>query len=416
MKNTGKKILILGLVITIAVAGILVFYPTIVAPPTEVLFNNLHKTSLEGNISGFTETRSTSFNDSIYNMVVDKLMLYKNEAFMTEEEIDSQTISLIQKYVPIFINLSNAKFRASVWTEKDHKEMLERISHLRSLRVKNGAQSAITSSYNEDLKKIEKVIENYKKARAVARYNTFVDIEDANKKISLAAEYQSMNPLSNCVELKNKLSEVKTKIGNSHYNMVENKVNELSGYQDMTEEKFRVLMQEVNNEIRKYKNNIINYGSRAREMSDLESKVNTFYINAINFYTSIPQLDYDTNGQWEQIENDGSYRTFKSFSNYGKDNSTATMFFTIKGYETFTFQIGSMAEKEYDYVLVGIDEKPTIDRNYANTKYDGNKGNYKYVTLNSLDKTKETKIYVVYRKDSSGSSNYDRGYLRIPLQ
>lgn len=416
MKNTGKKILILGLVITIAVAGILVFYPTIVAPPTEVLFNNLHKTSLEGNISGFTETRNTSFNDSIYNMVVDKLMLYKNEAFMTEEEIDSQTISLIQKYVPIFINLSNAKFRASVWTETDHKEMLERISHLRSLRVKNGAQSAITSSYNEDLKKIEKVIENYKKARAVARYNTFVNIEDANKKISLAAEYQSMNPLSNCVELKNKLSEVKTKIGNSHYNMVEDKVDELSGYQNMTEEEFMNLMQEVNNEIRKYKNNIINYGSRAREMSDLESKVTTFYINAINFYTSSPQLDYDTNGQWEQIENDGSYRTFKSFSNYGKDNSTATMFFTIKGYETFTFQIGSMAEKEYDYVLVGIDEKPTIDRNYANTKYDGNKGNYKYVTLNSLNKTKETKIYVVYRKDSSGSSNYDRGYLRIPLQ
>lgn len=39
MSNTGKKILILGIVIAIAIAGILAFYPTIVAPPTDVPVN-----------------------------------------------------------------------------------------------------------------------------------------------------------------------------------------------------------------------------------------------------------------------------------------------------------------------------------------------------------------------------------------
>lgn len=57
MSNTGKKILILGIVIAIAIAGILAFYPTIVAPPTDVPVNNLHKSSLEANINGFPTRR-----------------------------------------------------------------------------------------------------------------------------------------------------------------------------------------------------------------------------------------------------------------------------------------------------------------------------------------------------------------------
>ena len=59
MNNTGKKILILGIVIAIAIAGILAFYPTIVAPPTDVPVNNLHKSSLEANINGFSDTENT---------------------------------------------------------------------------------------------------------------------------------------------------------------------------------------------------------------------------------------------------------------------------------------------------------------------------------------------------------------------
>ena len=117
MSNTGKKILILGIVIAIAIAGILAFYPTIVAPPTDVPVNNLHKSSLEANINGFSDTENTIFNDSIYNVVVDKLGMYKSEGFMTEEEIDYQTKALVQKYLPIFTKLSHAKFGASTWRE-----------------------------------------------------------------------------------------------------------------------------------------------------------------------------------------------------------------------------------------------------------------------------------------------------------
>ena len=58
MKNTGSKILILGVVIAIAVAGVLVFYPTIVAPPIDVPVENLHKASLDNDIAGRKATKA----------------------------------------------------------------------------------------------------------------------------------------------------------------------------------------------------------------------------------------------------------------------------------------------------------------------------------------------------------------------
>ena len=111
MFNIIKKTLILGIFLGVAIAGVLVFYPTIVAPPMDVSVNNLHKSSLETNIKAFSANENTAFNDSLYDVVVDKLMMYKNEAFMTEEEIDYQTQSMVAVYVPIFKELSHAKRR-----------------------------------------------------------------------------------------------------------------------------------------------------------------------------------------------------------------------------------------------------------------------------------------------------------------
>ena len=128
MKNTGKKIFILGVVVAIAIAGILAFYPTIVTPPTGVPVSNLHKSSLRANINDFSDSENTVFNDSIYDVVIDKLSLYKAEAFLTEVEIDSMTMALVREYLPVFTKQSYAKFNASEWREADHDAMLERIA------------------------------------------------------------------------------------------------------------------------------------------------------------------------------------------------------------------------------------------------------------------------------------------------
>ena len=114
------------------------------------------------------------------------------------------------------------------------------------------------------------------------------------------------------------------------------------------------------------------------------------------------------------------YRAYQSSSNYNKDNSEATMYFTINGYDTFTFYIRSNGESDHDYVMVGKDSRPTTSSNYTTTKGSPSSGtnlyNYKTVTLNNLSKSSTYTIYVVYRKDSSVSQGTDRGYVLIPYE
>lgn len=287
MNNTGKKILILGIVIAIAIAGILAFYPTIVAPPVDVPVTNLHKSSLEANINGFSDTENAIFNNSIYDVVVDKLDIYKSEGFMTEEEIDYQTKVLVQKYLPIFIKLSHAKFRSSTWRESDHKEMLNRIAHLRTLKVDYGATSAVAGSYETDLRRIEQIIGNYREAQRVASYSTFYFVSDANTKIQNAEKYRTMDPLSNCTDLTNKLAAVKSNIGNSHYYQVESKVNEMANYRNMTEEAFNLLMSTANSKIQEYDNNRSKYGYNAKKADALKQKAAEYYRRAKAYFSYI---------------------------------------------------------------------------------------------------------------------------------
>lgn len=418
MSNTGKKILILGIVIAIAIAGILAFYPTIVAPPTDVPVNNLHKSSLEANINGFSDTESTIFNDSIYNVVVDKLEMYKCEGFMTEEEIDYQTKALVQKYLPIFTKLSLAKFGASTWRESDHKAMLNRIAHLRTLKVDYGETTAVAGSYEEDLRKIEQIISNYKEAKKVATYSTFHSVSDANAKIQSAEKYRTMSPLSNCADLTNKLAAVKSNIGNSHYYQVEAKVNEMANYRNMTEETFNALMSTTNSKIKEYDNNRSKYGSNAKSTESLKQRAADYARNAKEFFTR-KKINISTNYQWTNMTSPStSYRAYQSSSNYNRHNSDATMSFTIKGYDTFTFYIRSNGEPNFDYVIVGLDKMPTTGDNYKDTKGNAQSGtslyNYSAVTLNNLTKSKTYTIYVVYHKDGSNNNGTDRGYVLIP--
>lgn len=420
MKNTGTKILILGIVIAVAVAGILAFYPTIVAPPTDVPVENLHEASLARDISGFSESASMAFNDSIYNVVVDKLNLYRAEKFLTETELDNQTKSLVQKYLPVFTAHSYKRFQASVWRDADHKAMLSRIAHLRTLKVDNGETDAVAGSYSSALANIEHIISQYKKAKDVTRYSSFYSVSDANKKIREAESYKTADYLKNCTDLVNKLSEVKVKIGNSHYNKVAAEVEEMRRYKVLSEESFDALVQTVNNAITEYNNNCSNYGPSAKSADNLKSRANEYYKEARTYYEYErvkPEIRISPI-QWTSITSPhSSYRAYQS-SNYHLASSESTMSFTIKGYESFTFHIRSNGEADHDYVMVDMDRIPTTESNYASTKGSPNSGSafysYKTVNLNGLSKEKSYTIYVVYRKDGTKNEGTDRGYVLIP--
>lgn len=422
MKNIGSKILILGFVIAVAVAGVLVFYPTIVKPPVDVAMNNPHTANAEATIGDFVENvNDIAHNDSLFYAMVDKLEVYRFEKYLTEDELDKQTLSLVRSYVPIFIKWCNSKFGESTWNAKeDHPRMQKRIADVRALTIgpENARVTAVSDTHKDDLEYVEKVIGDYKKATEVAKSSSFVSVAKAKKTIEEADKYYNTEPLDNCRDLRTKLSEVKVKIGKSHYAKVEAKVEELALYRYKSEDSFNALKETAKSMIDEYDSNRYNYGRDAKTSDDLLIKFDEYSDNANDYYIQ-EYVSVSTNGQWRSMSTpNSSYMAYESFSNYWQSSSNATMSFTIRGYSEYTFYIRSNGESGCDYVMVGLDRVPTTSDNIANTSYGSSSGDsvssYKRVYIPNLNEEQYYTIYVVYRKDSSYSYDPDRGYVLIP--
>ena len=435
MKNIGSKILILGFVIAVAVAGVLVFYPTIVKPPVDVAMNNPHTANAEATIGDFVENvNDIAHNDSLFYAMVDKLEVYRLEKYLTEDELDKQTLSLVRSYVPIFRKWCNSKFGESSWNAKeDHPRMKQRIADIRALTngpenepvtavsetigPENERVTAVSDAHEDDLKYVEKVIGDYKKATEVAKSSSFVSVAKAKNTIEEADRYYNTEPLDNCKDLRTKLSEVKVKIGNSHYAKVEAKVEELALYCYKTEDSFNALKETAKSMIEEYDSNRYIYGSSAKTSDDLWRKYNSY----------IKFIDINRNYEWEYIDSpDSSYRALQSYYNRGRDGYNATMYFDISGYEEFTFYIRSYGETNYDYVKVckvlktnSIGSYPPASSYYSDSTYGKSTSgtsiySYTPVTYTDLDRNQTYRIYVVYQKDNTNSYNDDRGYVLIP--
>ena len=170
---------------------------------------------------------------------------------------------------------------------------------------------------------------------------------------------------------------------------------------------------------------IISLGDNIKKVTDedLAAAANKGWL--ITGYNLIATFNVNLNDQWElstTIPNPNSEEydgVYQSFSNYHVANGKAQMMIEIEGYVNFSFFIRSYAESNYDYIWVGqLDKVPTSDNDaYATTKSKAN-GNttikgYTEVKFKNMDAGKHT-IYVVYKKDTSGDNDDDRGYVLIP--
>jgi hypothetical protein len=102
------------------------------------------------------------------------------------------------------------------------------------------------------------------------------------------------------------------------------------------------------------------------------------------------------------------------------------MYLDLFGYDTFTIYVRSYGESNYDYIMVG-QPNTTITNNtsYSNTSLvkahtrgratsSTALSSYRAVTFTGLDSCTNYRIPILYRKNYSGNSGDDRGYLLIP--
>ena len=152
-----------------------------------------------------------------------------------------------------------------------------------------------------------------------------------------------------------------------------------------------------------------------------------------NWVPVIQTCDVVLNNNWELSTtianpNENIYEgVYQSYSNKGVNNSAAVMYIDIEGYENFKFYIRSYAESSYDYVMVSqLDTTITSGSSYSNTTLvkahtRGKQSSttsisgYTLVEFTEIPEGKH-RITVLYRKDSSGNSGDDRGYVLIPKE
>lgn len=411
IEKKGQKILVLGLFTIIALGAIFLFIGTIMQPPQSLKDKNVHKLSVEENLKKFSSTEEMFFNDSLYISLIDKLILYKKETFITSDEFNQQIASVFKDYIPIFKSCCYKAFSMSVWNETEHQFMLARISEIRSF--KDGAnKSLVTSELNSQLSEVEKVITDYRQAKIIAKSTKFISIQDTKEKIAKADKYKRDSLLCNCVALRDALSNVKEKIANSHYRYLEAKVSELQNYYQMEENDYDALVSNVNKELGDYKNY---YGENAH-YNDLKHKAAEYNRNAMSYYgNNQKQINAYLNSQWERMYSSNSlYNAYRSYSNYNRHGEESTMYFTIKGYKEFTFYVRSNGEGGSDYLIVQINKSPTKEDNYANTKGKPSSEDYMKVKISDLNPTSTYTIYVTYIKDDSVNRFDDRGYVLLP--
>ncbi len=408
MKNVGKKILILVLVLGLTVAGILTFYPSIVAPPSEVPMENLHLLTLEKNIVRADIPR---YSDSIYRMVEDKLELYLDESYITGQEKDEQTKALIEKYVPTFIDLCNSKFEASQWFDADHVAMENRIADLKGLTIA-GESTVLGYDNLVELERIEQVIEDYRSAWEVAKYSKFKSVNDAKAKISEADKYIDLDPIKNCRELVATLKTVKTRIGNSHYKQVDNEVDNLACYKSKNESEWDDHYTKVIDRITAYREIYYLYGHDNNKLSDLVQKAEKYREEANNHYTENKKIVLELGG-WKETESTDDYKKYQSFANYHKDGKSAIMILKVSKLDEIQFWLMNDSEYKYDYILVKKGACPTENSYDYRSKGRPKSEGWMQVSYSSLDPNKVTEIYIMYLKDSNGEDGNDCGNIAI---
>ena len=152
--------------------------------------------------------------------------------------------------------------------------------------------------------------------------------------------------------------------------------------------------------------------------------------NIIEMYQEHYMCSIDTafHGSWI-LNSNGIY---ESHDSYHVASAWDTVKIIISGYATFSINIRSYAETNYDYVLVSTLDNDylanctstsTMRSAYNNTTYTkattrGNQSatSFTTVTFDNIDTTTAHYFYVIYQKDGSNDSNDDKGYFYIPEQ
>lgn len=281
--KTSVKILLLVIFSIGAIAGVLVFAKTQVAPPSNLEIVDQYTINLKKSCASFDTIKDFSQIRKEYIILDDKLNRYLSENVIEASTSDEFRKNIDLTYGKGLTAYSFNLFQKSVWPEETLKEMLSMITSLRSDKLSTG-ENAVTDEFVASANKINRIVDDYHTALRLSKSATYNGINDASSKISKARNYRSADYLKNNASLVNALDALPSRLAQSHYYYVSSLVDALGGYYNVSKDYYMsTLIPRADIAINEYKNTKI-YGGNKPNVSDLEGRAVNLVTSAMNYY------------------------------------------------------------------------------------------------------------------------------------
>lgn len=281
--KTSVKILLLVLFSIGAIAGVLVFAKTRVAPPSNLELVNQYSVNLESETKAFNNIKDFSESRGAYIRIDDRLKRFLNENAIDSKVSDEFRKTIDESYGKALKSYSFDLLQKSVWPEEKLNEMLTMLSSLKSDKLTTG-ESAVTEDFIASADKINNIVGEYRTALRFSKNVSFNGVNDASSRIQKAKNYRSAEYLKNNAALVNALDILPSRIAQSHYSHVSNLVNALGNYSSVTKDYYmNTLIPRADNAITEYKNTKI-YGGNKPNISDIENRAVSLVTSAMNYY------------------------------------------------------------------------------------------------------------------------------------
>ena len=281
--KTSVKILLNVLFSIGAIAGVLVFAKTRVAPPSNLELVDQYSLNLKASYASFDTIKD--FNDSRveYIRLDDKLNRFLSENAIDAKVSDEYRKRINETYGKSLRTYGFGIFQKSIWPEDKLNELLSMLISLKGDKLTTG-ENAVSDDFITSSDKINSIIGDYRAALRLSRSTSFNGVNDASSKIQKAKSYRSAEYLKNNAALVNALDALPGRIAQSHYGHVSNLVNALGGYYSVSKDYYlNTLIPRADNAINEYKNTKI-YGGNKQSVTALENQAVNLVTAAMNYY------------------------------------------------------------------------------------------------------------------------------------
>lgn len=281
--KTSVKILLLVLFSIGAVAGVLVFAKTRVAPPSNLEFINQYTIDLKASCASFDTIKDFSKSRVEYVRLDDRLNRFLSENAIEANNSDEYRKKINKTYGRSLSSYGFGLLQKSVWSEDKLNELLVMLAALKVDKLSTG-ETAVAEDFIASANKLNSIVRDYRAALRLSRSTSYNGVNDASSKISKAKNYRSAEYLKNNAALVSALDALPGRIAQSHYGYVSNLVNTLGGYYNVSKEYYmNTLIPRTDNAITEYKNTNI-YGGNKPSVSDLENRAVSLVTAAMNYY------------------------------------------------------------------------------------------------------------------------------------